>query len=311
MDQVVETSRLMIRKGSKSFYAASRLFDPETRQSAYMLYAWCRYCDDQIDNQNLGMRSANEDHHSAQDRLTTLYQQTQTAFTGEPVAHPVFIAFQRVVKQHQIPERYPFELLQGFTMDVSGHYYATLEDTLRYAYHVAGVVGVMMAYVMGIRDEEILDRAADLGIAFQLTNIVRDVAEDARIGRIYLPEQWLIECGVPPKEIMHRRHRAAVFEISRRLLKEADRYYDSAKSGLPRLSFRSAWAIATAQRIYRDIGIVILKRKQLAWDTRAIVSRRRKLYCVMAGAIDALAAVTVQRWVRPTPREGLWIRPKN
>ena len=98
-----------------------------------------------------------------------------------------------------MPHRYPLEHLDGFVMDVEGREYHTLTDTVEYCYHVAGVVGVMMAYIMGVRDEPTLDRATDLGLAFQLTNICRDVVEDAEVGRVYLPLDWLTEAGVPDR----------------------------------------------------------------------------------------------------------------
>ena len=234
MDFVVKNSELMIRQGSKSFSAAARFFDSATRESAYMLYAWCRHCDDQIDGQTLGM-DAQDVSGSRAYRLERLYEQTRRAFRGQRVEDPVFVAFQRVVQRHGIPERYPLELLDGFAMDVEGHSYEDLDDTLLYCYHVAGVVGVMMAHVMGVSDREALHRAADLGIAFQLTNIARDVMEDAGVGRVYLPYCWLAEAGLKPAEVLDPSKRAAVFGVVRRLLHEAERYYASANHGIPRL----------------------------------------------------------------------------
>lgn len=305
MDGVIDNSRRMIRRGSKSFSAAARLFDKSTRESAYMLYAWCRYCDDQIDGQNLGLGPAAACPASLA-QIKNLCRETRHALAGDTMTHPVFIAFQRVVQQHRIPHRYPLELLEGFAMDVEQRRYANLEDTLLYCYHVAGVVGIMMAHVMGVRDQESLHRAADLGIAFQLTNIARDVMDDARVGRIYLPAGWLEHSGITAGEMQHPKHRHTVCAAVRRLLLEAEPYYHSAAQGFPSLGFRSAWAVATARGVYRDIGRLVAKRGPDAWDRRAVVSRRRKMYRALQGGAQALAAVSLGRLRRQTPRGNLW-----
>src|SRR5690606_18505823 len=183
-----------IQAGSKSFAMAARLFDPPTRRSVMLLYTWCRHCDDQVDGQQLGRGRYQTDDHV----LHALEVATRRACAGKPTREPAFAALQAVVHAHEIPERFLVEHLQGFAMDVRGHRYQTQDDTLTYCYHVAGVVGLMMAWIMGVRDEATLDRACDLGIAFQLTNIARDIVEDAGIGRCYLPAAWLRELGFDP-----------------------------------------------------------------------------------------------------------------
>jgi phytoene synthase len=314
MDAVVSNSREMIRRGSRSFALASRLFDTATRDHAWMLYAWCRHCDDEIDGQELGMAPATPpDHPETRDkaaRLEHLRTQTLRALAGEPVTEPAFQAFQRVAREHAIPERHALALLAGFGMDVTDYRYRTFDETLLYCYRVAGVVGVMMALVMGARDARVLQRAADLGIGFQLTNIARDVLDDARNGRCYLPAEWLAKAGIPPEHIADPAHRPALVGLVERLLQEADRYYESAAIGLQSLSFRSAWAVATALGVYRDIGRVVRERGVRAWDTRAVVSTPRKLLHLCGGALRALRAVTWDRWRRPAPREqDLWAAP--
>ncbi|BBI64025.1 hypothetical protein HSBAA_53310 [Vreelandella sulfidaeris] len=139
--------------GSKSFDTAAKLFDADTRRSALMLYAWCRHCDDVIDDQTLGFNIGTASATNAQERLASLEAQTRQAYAGEPMEAPAFAAFQEVALKHGIPPRRAFEHLEGFAMDVRDEHYTTFEDTLRYCYHVAGVVGLMMAQVMGVRDE--------------------------------------------------------------------------------------------------------------------------------------------------------------
>lgn len=308
MDSIVDHSRVMIRHGSKSFSAAARLLEQSTRESAYMLYAWCRYCDDQIDDQHLG-QNAGVPPSPKVARMAQLRHDTRRALAGDAMQHPVFIALQRVIQRHLIPHRYPLELLQGFAMDVEQRHYQRFEDTLLYCYHVAGVVGVMMAYVMGVRDQPTLHRAADLGIAFQLTNIARDVMDDARAGRVYLPEGWLKEYGITADDLQQPKHRGAVFATVQRLLLEAEPYYQSALQGLPRLDFRSAWAVATARGVYRDIGRLVAKAGPNAWERRAVVSRRRKIYRALQGGAEALVTRYRGPLAQQTPQERLWRKP--
>ncbi len=308
MDEIVDYCRERIEKGSKSFAAAARLFDPETRAYAYMLYAWCRHCDDVIDDQELGFARSEYASEAALARLGALSEKTRAALAGD-ADEPVFLALQSVVRDRCLSETNLFEHLDGFAMDVSGRRYLTLDDTLSYCYHVAGVVGVMMANIMGVRDAPTLDRACDLGIAFQLTNITRDVMEDAAAGRIYLPAEWLREAGVPDGQVDDPCHRAAVYDVAERLLVEADRFYISARHGIASLPFRSAWAIALARYVYREIGSKVRRRGSAAWNERARVSRRRKLYGVARSLATIARSHAHGRLEQIPSRQGLWTRP--
>ena len=150
MDHVVDHGQAVIQKGSKSFAAAAKLFDPETRGRAYMLYAWCRHCDDVTDDQELGFDASELPLEEGRARVDRLRSETLRALSGEPTDDPIFAGLQRVVTDCDIPHRYPMDHLDGFVMDVEGREYRTLHDTVEYCYHVAGVVGVMMAYIMGV-----------------------------------------------------------------------------------------------------------------------------------------------------------------
>jgi phytoene synthase len=307
VEDIAEYCRATIAGGSKSFAAASRLLDPETREGAHMLYAWCRHGDDVIDSQHLGS-AIDSNAAPSQATLQLLEQETRRALDGQPVEHPAFVALQRVVRRYDIPERYPLELLQGFAMDVHRHEYSTVEDTLLYCYHVAGVVGVMMAHVMGVKSGDALLRAADLGIAFQLTNVARDVMDDARAGRIYLPATWLAEAGVSSRDLLQVEHRSAVFGLVCRLLAEAEHYYDSALEGLPHLGWRAAWGIATARYVYRDIGRLIVRRGPAALEERVVVGRGRKISGAARGLLRSLYASSIGRRSSVKPRIGLWTK---
>ncbi len=309
MDEVARRSQESLDQGSKSFAAAARLFDPETRDSVRLLYAWCRHCDDVVDGQEFGFNRAAADvavEGDAETRLARLYEQTAAVYRGEPVADPVFEAFRRVVERHAIPRAQAEDLLAGLRMDVAEHHYATLDDTLRYSYHVAGVVGVMMARIMGVEDEETLDRACDLGLGFQLTNIARDIAEDARMGRCYIPAEWLTEARLGAADLGDPARAEEVAPLARRLVATAEPYYASALDGIARLPWRSAWAIAAARLVYRDIGLRIRRQGAAAITRRTSTSTPRKLALLVAATLQA----TTRGHRSPVSRDGLWTRPR-
>lgn len=307
-EQLLAHATETIAVGSKSFAAAAKLFEPATRRSVLMLYAWCRHCDDVIDDQELGHNNAASAHHDAAAALAELRHQTARAYAGEPMTVPAFAAFQEVVQQHHIAQRYALDHLAGFAMDVADARYETLDDTLRYCYHVAGVVGLMMAQIMGAQDDAVLDRACDLGMAFQLTNIARDIVEDARVGRCYVPARWLREAGIPAGVALAQLpdYLPALATVAARLVAEAEPYYRSAEGGIHALPLRSAWAIATAHGVYRQIGIDVRARGTHAWDRRVSTSKATKLRLLASGGVAALASRLTTAPARPP---GLWQRP--
>ncbi len=295
--------RWMIDVGSKSFSLAARIFDAETRHAAFLLYGWCRYCDDQVDQ---GAESRGDFDGAAQ--LCRIKEGTRMALAGEAQADPVLIAFRYLVRRYAIPDHYPLELLEGMAMDVQGQRYETLNELLLYCYRVAGTVGLMMTHVMGVSDEEALGHAADLGIAMQLTNIARDVIEDAERGRTYLPLRWLDEAGIPRDEIALPQHREKLARVVRRLIEEAENYYRSGDRGLCYLALRSACAVAAARAVYAEIGNLVRKRGARAWDERTFVPTWRKLVSVSKGFLRALRALPERlcgQW-SPVPITSVW-----
>lgn len=285
----VEPDRgVAIRSGSKSFAMASRLFAPVTRGLVWDLYTWCRHCDDVVDGQTLGhgREPAGADRAA---RVVALRHGTDAALAGAADDEGPFAALQRVAQATRLPAIFTRDHLDGFAMDAAGRRYDTINDTLDYGYHVAGVVGLMMAWVMGVRDRSTLARAADLGMAFQLTNIARDLGDDVVAGRIYLPGQWLAAAGAQlvPHESVDDATAARVAPVVARLLDDADRYYQSATYGLPHLAWRSAWAVATARLVYRDIGVEVRRRGAHAWRERVVTTTPAKLARVLQGGLEA------------------------
>ena len=295
--------REIITKGSKSFSLAAKLFDAQTRDAAIFLYGWCRYCDDQVDEAG---KSGNRDE--LEHRLIALRERTASAFSLEPQQEPVFVALQYIVHRYGIPAHYAIELIEGMAMDVECTRYANLRELLLYCYRVAGTVGLMMSHVMGLRDESALKHAADLGIAMQLTNIARDVTEDASMGRIYFPLDWLNEANIALDEIAAPANREKLAVITLRLLREAERYYRSGDAGLWHLSFRSACAVSAARHVYSEIGALLVERGARAWDQRTYVTGARKRWVVVRGVLSLIRSAPARifkPWT-PGPLKMVW-----
>lgn len=278
---LVRTAQASIRKGSKSFAAASRLFDRTTRERVWLLYAWCRACDDIADEQDHGhalRHGAVGTRQAPEDRLATIRTLTELAMAGEATGAPAFDALAQLRREVPITPAMVEDVLAGFALDAADWRPRHEADLLRYCYHVAGAVGVLMATVMGVppEDDDTLDRACDLGIAFQLGNIVRDVCEDDANDRCYLPDDWLAEADIPPGEHTKPHYRHCLVPLVARACALARDYEASARVGAARLAFRQRWAVLSAAGIYGAIAREVERLGAHAWDHRVRIPGRRK-----------------------------------
>lgn len=277
-----------IRRGSKSFAAASRLFDRTTRERVWLLYAWCRACDDIADEQDHGGASTPQGA-DPESRLATIRTLTELAMAGEATGSPAFDALGQLMREVPVTVTMVEDVLAGFALDAADWRPRTEADMLRYCYHVAGAVGVMMAAVMGVPadDEDTLDRACDLGLAFQLANIVRDVWEDDANGRCYLPVEWLVEADIPPGEVTKPHYRHALVPMVARACALARDYEASARVGAARLAFRQRWAVLSAAGIYGGIAREVERLGAHAWDHRVSTTTGEKLRLVARAFAEA------------------------
>jgi 15-cis-phytoene synthase len=303
---LVEAARQSIARGSKSFGMASALFDRPTRERAWLLYAWCRACDDLADGQEMGhgMQAVAD----PEARLAEIREKTALALAGKPTGDPAFDGFGVVARECAIPGTLANDLIEGFALDAKGWRPRSEADLYRYCYHVAGAVGVMMALVMGVSpdDEATLDRACDLGLAFQLANIARDICEDDAADRCYLPVEWLVEMDIPPGEHMKPPYRPRLAVLAKRLSKHAADYEASARYGTAALPFRAAWAVLAAAGIYGDIAREVAKAGEHAWDHRVTTSKAAKIGWVGKSYWQAL---TRHGASNRSPK--LWTRPRS
>lgn len=306
-DAIVAAAHESIARGSKSFAAASLLFDPATRERAWLLYAWCRRCDDIADGQDHGHGMTVVEDAPA--RLAELTAKTEAALAGDVVGDPAFDALRLVAAETRLPPAFARDLVAGFALDAEDWRPRSADDLYRYCYHVAGVVGCMMAVVMGVSpdDAATLDRACDLGMAFQLANIARDIEEDDRVGRCYLPVEWLVEMDIPPGQHMKSPFRPRLAILAGRLATKAAAFEASARAGTPALSFRSAWAVLAAANIYGAIGRKVAARGGQAWDRRVSTGTGEKIGFIASAAVQAARRGALYP---VTPRDpGLWVRP--
>ena len=292
-----------ISRGSKSFRFASRLFDRTTRERVWLLYAWCRKCDDMADGQDHG--GAMEAVTDPQARLQAIRQLTAMALAGTPTSEPAFDCLGVVAHECGITSRMAEDVIEGFALDAADWRPRRESDLYQYCYHVAGAVGVMMAVVMGVPadDDATLDRACDLGLAFQLANIARDIAEDDAAGRCYLPDDWLAMLDIAPGEHMRPHNRKKLALIGRWLADEAEQDVASARVGAKHLPLRARWAVLSAAGIYGEIARKVRAAQAHAWDQRIFTSRPEKFRWVRKAFVDAIANNP-----RDTNRDMLWTR---
>lgn len=292
---LVDKAHAAIEEGSHSFAAASKLFDRRTRERSWLLYAWCRKCDDIADNQEKGGPLGEQGTaKNAEDRIQAIRVLTKRALEGQPTADFAFDSLGMVADECGLTWEMANDMIGGFALDAVRWQPKTEADMLRYCYHVAGSVGIMMAVIMGVPkdDGETLDRACDLGLAFQIANIARDITEDAEAGRCYLPATWLAELGWEAGEHALPENRFKLASLMPRLIALMEKHEAASKLGAKKLKFRQRWAVLSAANIYGAIGRKVLYRGQLAWDERVRVGGLEKSWHVTTAFFEAI-------WNRP------------
>ncbi len=259
--------RRAIEHGSRSFYAASKLLPRKVADPAMALYAFCRLADDAVDL---------SDEKAA--AVLSLRDRLDLAYAGTPRDAAADRAFTAMIHDFDMPREYPEALLEGLAWDATDRRYASLSELRGYSARVASAVGAMMCVLMGVRDADALARACDLGVAMQLTNIARDVGEDAREKRLYLPLDWMEELGVDPDAFLANPEASPeIREITRRLLAAAEALYQRSEAGISRLPLSSRTGIYGARFIYAGIG---RRAAEAHYDTvtqRARTSGREKV----------------------------------
>jgi 15-cis-phytoene synthase len=268
----------LMRTGSKTFFAASRLLPARVRASSIALYAFCRVADDMVDGGQYSLGEA----------MALLTQRLDAIYAGEPQDHVEDRALAIVVQRHALPRALLDALLDGFAWDAEGRRYDSIEDLHDYGARVAGSVGAMMCWIMGVRTPQALARACELGVAMQLTNIARDVGEDARNGRLYLPRQWLQQAGIDADAWQKNPDCTPALQgVVERLLQEADRLYAQSTAGVALLPRDCRPAILAARLVYAEIGQQLRRDGRDPVNQRAVVPTARKLVLLACAGVQA------------------------
>ena len=287
----LDTCRALLRQGSRSFHAASKLLPASVYEPAGALYAFCRLADDEIDDAIDGLAP---DSGSPGSALIRLRQRLEAAYEGRPRNTPVDRALADMLAAHAMPRELPEALLEGFAWDAEGRTYETLSDVLAYAARVAGAVGAMMTVLMGRRQAAVVARACDLGVAMQLSNIARDVGADARAGRLYLPREWMREAGLDPDAwLAAPTFDSRLAAVVRRLLSVADSLYRRADSGIACLPLFCRPGIGAARLLYAEIGHEVARAGYDSMSRRAVVSGRRKMALLARSVVRSMRSAIV------------------
>ena len=284
-----------IKHGSRSFHAASRLLPRRLRDPALALYAFCRLADDAVDLQQ-----------EKADAVLRLHERLDLAYAGRPRNAPADRAFAAVIAEFDLPRALPEALLEGLAWDAEGRSYADIEGLRAYSARVAAAVGAMMCVLMRERRGDVLARACDLGVAMQLTNIARDVGEDAVEGRLYLPLRWMEAEGIDPESFLaHPATSPALQRLVARLLREADGLYHRAEAGIAALPMDCRPGIYAARLIYAGIGGAVRRGGCDPFAARAHTSAPQKLGWLGLAGLRAGASAVMPRsallYAKPLP----------
>lgn len=298
-DLDLDACRDLLRKGSKSFAAAAVLLPERVRGGATALYAFCRVADDAIDDARGDVGEA----------LFGLHKRLDAAYRGAPEDNPVDRAFSRAAAEHRIPRGLMDALLEGFAWDAEGRRYETLSGVQAYSARVAAAVGAMMTIIMGRREPVVIARACDLGVAMQLTNIARDVGEDARAGRLYLPLEWLESAGIDPDAfVANPVISPEIRSMVERLLTSAEELYSRAETGIAMLPFDCRPSIFAARFIYAEIGREIERAGFDSVSRRAFVPLRTKVL-LLAKSVARAASTWSAEELGDTPARRELLEP--
>jgi 15-cis-phytoene synthase len=299
MAPTVAQAHVTMAVHSKSFAMAARVFPAATRDDAAVIYSYCRYVDDAVDNAD-----GSDQQQRAMQRLRAELDLVFNALP-ESTINIELTQLRRVINQHRIPRLYFDELLRGMQLDVEHRPYQTVDQLIDYCYCVASVVGLIMCHIMGVRhwrtekaQRTTLQQAAHLGIAMQLTNICRDVAEDFQLGRQYLPEQLLMSPPAGGGFTLSETNAKKISPAVEDLLQLAERYYRSGQRGARALPWRSAFAVRAARHIYSAIGKRVAATGFNVLAGRAVVSKARKLAYVALALWQTVADTPWRLWQR-------------
>jgi 15-cis-phytoene synthase len=274
----LEFCRRVTEQHSKTFYFGSRFFPAAQRDAVWAVYAACRIGDDTVDEL---------EGKAARNALEEWRTRVESAIRGEPDGDPMARALAWAAERFPLQYDPYLELYQGLEMDLECYSFQTLEDLMLYCRRVAGVVGWMITPIAGYDGgEATLERALKLGMAMQITNILRDVGEDLERGRIYLPQELMDKHGVRQRDLLERRINDGYVALMRELDGIARDLYREGWRGLPRLRGPAQIAVAVAATAYEGILGAVERNGFDNFNKRASVSGRRKIAMIPSAFLE-------------------------
>lgn len=256
----------MIKHHSKTFSLAASLLDPDRSNAISALYSFCRITDDIVDKQMA-------DHESL-----LLNWKNSISSQIPNIADPVQLAWLYTRAKYSIPSEYMDQLITGVLMDTKKYRYTTFEELVEYCYHVASTVGLMSMHIIGFSDKKAFAFAIKMGVALQLTNIIRDVGEDFEMGRIYIPQEDLDRFAITENHFRHKIVDQAWKDMIAFQIKRARRFFQESWDGLNYLESKGRWSIMAAATLYREILTMVERNEFDNLNRRAFVSKKRKLF---------------------------------
>lgn len=278
--------REVTRQHAKSFYFAAKFLPKKKQLPIYALYALCRHVDDEVDEAEV--KSENEAIAAVnrwKEKLNEVYEERENIeiTNSQLITHNsqlVLLAWKHLLKTYKIPQNLPLELMKGVLMDTHIKRYETFDELYVYCYRVASTVGLMSSEIFGYEKPETLDYAEALGIAMQITNILRDVKEDAEMDRIYLPQEDLRKFGVTEKQIYKNDFDRDFAELMKFEIKRAREFYEKAEKGIPLLEKDARFTVLLASRIYGRILKEIERQDYNVFRRRAHTTKRQKIFSI-------------------------------
>jgi phytoene synthase len=272
LDECYQQCREITREHSKTFYLSSLFLAPEKRRAVWAVYAFCRMADDIVDR-----IAPAHDRLAAVDAWET---QLLTAYDGHP-ADPIFVAFADAAKRFGIPMQPALDLLRGARMDITVRRYATYADLRQYCYLVASTVGVLVIPILGTQSDEALEYGVALGRAMQMTNILRDIGEDALMGRIYLPQEDMQRFGYSEAKLLENVIDDGFIELMKFQIERVREMYVEAEPGIAMLAPQSRYTVRLALHLYRRILNAIELNHYDVFTRRAFVPFRTKMLAAL------------------------------
>lgn len=271
-----------MKEYAKSFYFANKLLPKLKRDAAYSIYGFCRYADNIVDNPR------NRNIEEIKNEILNLKNELILAYKYKESEHPILSSFIYYADYFKIPIEYPLDLLDGVLMDTEVKEFDKFEELYVYCYKVASVVGLMMCYILGFKSNEALVYAEKMGIAMQLTNILRDIKEDKNKARIYLPKQDLIKFNVSKEQIFNEKFDKNLQNLVKYYTDKAQNYYNESYFGINLLDKNARFSIFAAGRIYSEILIKIKNNEYNPFLERVVVSKKNKYQILLLEIFKSL-----------------------